>query len=168
MNRIAEVAVPLFNSPVEIGLRSLALLVEAYPSSYSLQRLVVYDYLVVHSDDVPDGPAGIHPQTPFRGGELLVRRDIIQQGLLLYLGRGIIKKVYQESGLSFAATDSSGAFIDALKSSYVEKLRERAAWVVSHFKNYSDQELDSFVREHLGQWGAEFEMESVFWEEQTT
>jgi hypothetical protein len=51
-----------FNSAVEIGLRSLCLLTAAFPAAYSLQRLVVFDYLLVHSDDMPGGPPGLHPQ----------------------------------------------------------------------------------------------------------
>ena len=66
-----------FNGPVEIGLRALAVLNDAYPVVYSLQRLVVFDYLIVHSDDVLGGPSGLHPQTPRRGGELLVRRGVV-------------------------------------------------------------------------------------------
>ena len=56
-----------FNGPVEIGLRALALLNEAFPACYSMQRLVVFDYLVVHSDDMPGGPTGLHPKTPYAG-----------------------------------------------------------------------------------------------------
>ena len=40
-----------FNSPLEAGLRSTAILEAAYPERYDLQRLVQLDYLVVHSAD---------------------------------------------------------------------------------------------------------------------
>lgn len=80
-----------FNGAVEIGLRALSLLNEAFPATYSLQRLVVFDYLVVHSDDLPNGPAGLHPKTPHRGGELLVRRAVLEEGLLLYQSRGLVE-----------------------------------------------------------------------------
>ncbi|HFP4503788.1 TPA: ABC-three component system middle component 2, partial [Escherichia coli] len=33
-----------FNSPFETGIRSLAILVAAFPESYDLQRLVEMDY----------------------------------------------------------------------------------------------------------------------------
>ena len=45
MNESGEVkALPPFNGPIEIGLRALTLLSEAFPFAYSLQRLVVSDY----------------------------------------------------------------------------------------------------------------------------
>lgn len=154
-----------FNGAVEIGLRSLSVLTVAYPSLYSLQRLVVFDYLVVHSDDMPDGPSGLHPQTPYRGAEILVRRGVLQEGLLLYQSRGLIERRYEDGGVYFSATDRSAAFLDALNSEYVRDLRERANWVVEGFGQLGDQQLDSIVREYIGQWGAEFSLESVLWAE---
>ena len=66
-----------FNGPVEIGLRALCVLTTAFPAAYALQRLVVFDYFLVHSDDIEGGPEGLHPRTPHRGGEILVRRVVI-------------------------------------------------------------------------------------------
>ena len=83
-----------FNGPVEIGLRALCVLTTAFPAAYALQRLVVFDYLLVHSDDIEGGPEGLHPRTPHRGGEILVRRGVIQDGLTLYESRGLIERVY--------------------------------------------------------------------------
>lgn len=162
-----QIAAP-FNGAVEIGLRSLCILATAYPSLYSLQRLVVFDYLVVHSDDMPNGPTGLHPQTPYRGGEILVRRRVLQEGLLLYQSRGLIEHVYQNNGIFFSATDRSGAFLDALCADYVGGLREMATWVVDNFGLLADNDLDSMVREQIGKWGAEFALASVLYEEETS
>lgn len=154
-----------FNGPVEIGLRALCVLTAAYPASYSLQRLVIFDYMLVHSDDILDGPKGLHPRTPHRGGEILVRRGALQQGILLYQSRGLIERVYAEGGEFFSATDTSAGFVDALGSEYVKGLRERATWAVDTLGLHTDVALDEMVREKIGQWGAEFTMESVLWAE---
>jgi len=154
-----------FNGPVEIGLRALAVLNDAFPTAYSLQRLVILDYLVVHSDDVPGGPTGLHPKTPHRSGELLVRRKSLQEGLLLYQSRGLVEQRYEETGVFFAATERSAGFLEALSTEYLIALRERAAWLVDSFGQLPDTELEQMVREHRGEWGAEFTMESVLWSE---
>jgi len=156
-----------FNGPVEIGLRALAVLNDAYPDAYSLQRLVVFDYLIVHSDDIPGGPPGLHPQTPHRGTELLVRRGVLQEGLLLYQSRALVEQCYEETGVFFAATERSAAFLDVLRTEYVVGLRQRAAWLVGSFGTISDADLEKMVRDHVGEWGAEFAMESVLWAEET-
>jgi hypothetical protein len=154
-----------FNTPTETGLRSLCILTASFPSAYSLQRLVVLDYLLVHSDDIPDGPAGLHPQTPHRSGEILVRRSLVHNGLLLYQSRGLIETSYNASGVFFTATDHAAAFLDALDALYVTGLRDRADWLEDRFGSASDHELDLLVRAHIGEWGAEFTLESVLWAE---
>ena len=69
----STVPVSLFNSPLECGLRAVVLLVECSPQELDIQRLVNYDYLLVHSGDI-NGPPSLHPDSPLRSGELLVKR----------------------------------------------------------------------------------------------
>lgn len=157
-----------FNGPVEIGLRALCVLTTAFPAAYPLQRLVVFDYFLVHSDDIEGGPEGLHPQTPHRGGEILVRRGVLQDGLTLYESRGLIERVYKDGGIFFAATDKSADFLDTLSTEYLKALRERADWVVGSFGLLDDAELDAVVRNRIGTWGAEFSMESVLWTEEAS
>ncbi len=154
-----------FNGPVETGLRALCVLTTAFPDPYPLQRLVVFDYFLVHSDDIEGGPVGLHPRTPHRGGEILVRRGVIQDGLTLYESRGLIERRYKDGGIFFAATDKSADFLDTLSTEYLALLRKRADWVVERFGELNDTALDAMVREHIGTWGAEFSMESVLWTE---
>ena len=157
-----------FNGPIEIGLRALCVLTTAFPTAYALQRLVVFDYFLVHSDDIEGGPEGLHPQTPHRGGEILVRRGVLQDGLTLYESRGLVERIYKDGGIFFAATDKSADFLDTLSTEYLKALRERSDWVVDSFGPLADGELDAMVRERIGTWGAEFSMESVLWTEEAS
>ena len=59
----------VFNSPVELGLRALMLLAESHPKPLDIQRLVILDYLLVHSGDLEGGPESLHPPSPLRAGE---------------------------------------------------------------------------------------------------
>ncbi|MBN8455302.1 ABC-three component system middle component 2 [Accumulibacter sp.] len=157
-----------FNGPIEIGLRALCVLTTAFPTEYALQRLVVFDYFLVHSDDIDGGPVGLHPQTPHRGGEILVRRGVLQEGLTLYESRGLVERIYKDGGIFFAATDKSADFLDTLSTEYLEGLRERADWVVDSFGLLDDAALDEIVRDRIGTWGAEFSMESVLWTDEAS
>ncbi len=154
-----------FNSPVELGLRSLVILNESFPFAYSIQRLVILDYLAIHSDDLPNGPSGLHPKTPHRSSELLVRRGPLQQGLMLFQSRGLVERRFADTGVSYSATEYSSSFLDALSAPYVVDLKERAQWLVSDLHDTTDEALETLVRDNLGRWGAEFEFESVLWSE---
>jgi hypothetical protein len=124
--------VQTFNSPIETGIRALILLAESYPVQLDLQRILEFDYLIVHSGDM-DGPPSIHPALPLRSGELLVRRQLIERGLLLMISRGLVIRHATPTGFLYQAEDDAGPFLDALTAEYLGDLKDRAVWVVDHF-----------------------------------
>jgi len=149
-----------FNSAIECGLRSLVLLECAFPLEYDLQRLVFYDYLLVHSGDA-GGSKSIHPATPHRSGEVLVKRQMLEQGLLLMMSRDLIVRTYDTTGIVYSATDRATPFLDSLQSEYVRLLKEYAVWVVKIFNDYDDKKLEQFFYDNLDRWGGEFEKEAL-------
>lgn len=149
-----------FNSAVECGLRSLVMLEHAFPFEYDLQRLVFYDYLLVHSNDA-GGPESIHPATPHRSGEVLIKRQVLEQGLLLLMSRQLIVRKYASSGILYTASELSTPFLDGLQSRYISLLKNRARWVINSFKDYDDKELELFFLKNLDRWGGEFEKEAI-------
>jgi hypothetical protein len=150
-----------FNSPLECGLRTIVLLVAAQPAALDLQRLVFYDYLLVHSGDVPQGPESIHPATPLRSGEVLVRRHWIERGLLLMVSRELVVRTFSQKGIEYQASSLTSAFLEYMEELYTKKLQERARWVIEHFGGYSDQELVEFFKANLDRWGGEFIREDL-------
>jgi len=130
---------------------------QARGRSFDLQRLVSYDYLLVHSGDVEDGPVSLHPAVPFRGSELLVKRDLVRAGLDAMFARELLEKKFESTGICYRATALTGAFLNLLISFYASALRTRATWVVTRFADYSDAELEGYMTANIGRWGAEFE-----------
>lgn len=147
-----------FNSALESGLRALCLLYEAYPVAFDTQRLVFFDYLVVHSGDVEEGPESLHPATPFRSNEWVVRRRLVNHGLRLLMQRGLVTPEFRDTGILFSASEAAGAFVACLSEGYTERLRERAKWVISTFGLTEESELNDYFTRHLDRWGAEFEV----------
>jgi hypothetical protein len=149
--------IQIFNSPIETGMRSLILLAAAYPDKMDLQRLLEYDYMMVHTGDV-DGPPSIHPPLPLRSGELLVRRQLIERGLMLMISRGLISRHATEIGFLYQAEDDTGPFVDALTEEYLYDLQDRASWVVDRFRNMDDQEIRIMLARVYDQWSREFQI----------
>lgn len=154
----------VFNTPIECGLRAAALLLALYPDFCDIQRLVQYDYLVVHSGDVENGPESIHPATPHRGGELLVRRSLIERGLDFMTVKQIVDRVYTSRGIAYQAGEYASVFVGGFASLYVAALRDRAAWVVQRFGKASDEELTAYMRSKWASWGSEFVYESILFD----
>jgi hypothetical protein len=151
-----------FNSPLECGLRTLTLLAAVHPAACDLQRLVFYDYLLVHSGDVEGGPTSIHPATPLRSGEALVRRHWIERGLLLMISRDLVTRNFSGEGIVYQASPLTSGFLGYMESAYTKKLQERSHWVISTFGSFSDHQLVEFFKQNLDRWGGEFIREELF------
>lgn len=146
-----------FNSALETGVRSLAVLVAAYPALFDLQRLVEMDYIVVHSEDVEDGPESLHAPLPMRAGELLVRRELVEKGLQLMMSRGLVQKVPMETGFHYVAGDNAAPFLSMLSTRYSKDLIQRARWAADRFGGISTDDIhqwsSQFVLKHRGRSG---------------
>lgn len=155
MTEITDRSVSTFNSPLETGVRSLIILVASYPQSLDLQRLVDFDYLIVHSGDA-NGPESLHPPLPMREGELLVRRKIIESGLSLMMSRRLIDRTISNEGISYEANDFSKPFVDSLSTPYAKSLIERSGWVANAFGHTTADELHNLISSFFDKWTTQF------------
>lgn len=161
MNPFEERNTTVFNSPLEVGLRVLYILDELYPTGCDLQRLVYYDYILVHSNDVPNGPKSIHPSIPHRTSEILVKRELVKKGLTLMNSKQLIKTIFDDTGIIYSATELTNPFLQYNNSEYASKLKRVANWLVKQFETYSDDKLALFIKNNLDVWGGEFSKESL-------
>lgn len=156
MDRISAIRRPTtFNSPLEAGLRAVALLGEAYPESYDLQRLIALDYLLVHTGDI-GGPDSLHPPSPLQSAELLVRRKLIERSLVLMMTRGLVERDVANDGIRYSAGDNAAPFLASLQSEYLQALKDRAAWLIKLLSKYSESEFREFMRNFFDRWVEEF------------
>lgn len=146
----------VFNTPLECGLRCVALLLSAHPQRWDLQRIVQSEYLLVHSGDVPGGPPSLHPSAPHRVGELLVRRGLVERALLFMMSRQLICRSLSSEGIKYFSGENGLPFFDALQSPYSRTLLLRAKWVVERFGDMPAAALDDYMRLHWADWGSEF------------
>ena len=144
-----------FNSSLESGVRSVIILNSLFPTSVDLHKLVDFDYLVVHSADV-NGPKSLHAPLPMRAGELLVRRDIIEKGLLLMMSRGLLNRVPTEFGIEYIASEKTNSFVCNLQSPYLVNLISRAKWVSDEFGMSSGDELRVMIKSFFDKWITQF------------
>ncbi len=148
--------VTLYNSPLETGLRALALLNAFYPRQVELTELTWFDHLVVHTADL-GGPPSLHPDVFPRTGELLVRRRLVEESLQLMRQVELVEMLADQDGIRYLCGDDAPAFLEMLQSPYSVALRERAHWLSEHFGAMSHGEIEAVVKERVGRWTAEFQ-----------
>ena len=146
----------LFNSPLETGLRTLVVLDALHPRTCSMSELTWFDHLVVHTADI-EGPDSLHPDLPSRGGELLVRRHLVDQGIQLLLHADLVTVVDGNEGVRYAAGEESPSFVELLDAPYTRTLKLRAQWLAGRFKDLAEDAIRSIVHDRLGRWTLEFQ-----------
>ena len=144
------------NSPLEVGVRVLMLLSEAFPAHLDLNRLVLLDHGLLHSADI-GGPESLHPPLPIRAGELGVKRRTIEGGLELMIRAGLAQMDVGEDGIRFRATEDAEGFVNLLATSYAAALHDRASWVIGHFGTLEEAALRQAMRDVSAHWSEEFE-----------
>lgn len=153
-------SVPLFNSTLETGVRSVVVLDAVYPRAFDLTRITWLDHLVVHTADI-GGPKSLHPAVPQRTGELLVRRRLVDEGISLMRRLHLIDADVTDLGVMFRARDDeASAFVDSLRTSYGRGLKERARWLATFLAERSDEAIADLVADRIGRWTVEFQSES--------
>jgi hypothetical protein len=145
----------LFNSSLETGVRSLVILDATYPRGFDLSEMTWLDHLVVHTADI-GGPPSLHPDVPHRGGELLVRRPLVEMGLMVMRRKHLIVKESSDRGLLYRESDDGIAIVDHMRTSYSQVLRQRARWLADKIEPLSPQELKTLVDHRFGRWSIEF------------
>lgn len=148
----------MFNSPLETGVRTVILLKYAYPRAFDMEELTWLDHLVVHTGDI-DGPDSLHPNVQNRNGELLVRRKLVEEGVILMRRVHLIEAKYSRAGIAYAAMDQTASFVTLIRSEYGRALKERAAWLVAYLAERGKQHLKHVITQKIGRWSIEFQID---------
>ncbi len=153
--------VDVFNTPIEVGLRALIILNELSGKPMDLNQLVIYDYMVTHSNDVDDSTESLHPSIPSRSGEIVIKRKVMQEGINLMYSRELLDIEYTKNGVYYKANELTVYFIKHLASTYAQNVIQNAQKISEQFKRYSEMELYEYINRNISKWGSEFTKESL-------
>jgi hypothetical protein len=144
-----------FNSPLETGVRAVAILRAAFPRAYDLQSLTALDFLLVHTADL-GGPSDLHPDAPIKAPATEVRRKSIESALQLMMARDLVARQVSGAGIAYVAGEAAAFFMASLQSDYAAAMDERAVWLAKTIGDYDGQALDQLMRKFFDRWVAEF------------
>jgi len=150
--------IALFNSPLEVALR-LIFILNGSSRPLDVDRLVNYNYLLVHSSDIPDSPKSIHADLPRRSSEMPVNEVMVKKALSLLIAKGLVSINYSKTGFEYKKNPNTALFADYFGSSYSKQLRERTEWLCSKFDKSDDKELADIMKQYTGKWGNELRLQ---------
>lgn len=117
---------------------------------------MAFDYLLVHTADV-GGPESLHPPTPIHSAELLVRRKLVENALLLMMTRELVQREITAEGIKYSAGENAVTFLASLSSAYLRALKDRADWLVGALGSHTDQDFKGVMRRFFDDWVEEFQ-----------
>lgn len=144
----------LFNTPMEIGLRSL-IIISVCKELLDAERLMYLDYLCLNTSDI-GGPESLHPPIPNRGVQVYSKKQLINRGLNFLLSKELVELVPNKDGFMYKISDAGTAFLGLFHTKYFSELGNRASWVVSNFGYKSNMEIREFIDANIQKWGSEF------------
>ncbi|MCD4504504.1 hypothetical protein LQR30_10335 [Chromobacterium piscinae] len=127
------------------------------PHGADLQKLVLLDYVIVYSADL-NGPCSLHTPIPFRGAELMSRRELIEQGLYLMSTRGLVTATWDDNGITYFAGEIARTMTGALTSNYLRELEHCCEWAAEQYGQADSTELTAQFAASGHLWGAELEL----------
>lgn len=142
----------LFNSPIEVGIRSVTLLNAAFPNALDLNRLAVLDHHVLHSGNVSNLPS-VHVDRSNSIGELGQKRGLVEHGLRLMRGAGLVTIELRPTGIFYCASEEAGSFLKLMDAPLVGQLQVRAEWAVERFSALSDSQIHHLMQTPFGSLG---------------
>jgi hypothetical protein len=142
----------LFNSPVELGIRSVALLNAAFPDALDLNRLTVLDHYMLHSGAFSELPS-VNVDRPNSVGELGQKRGLVEHGLHLMRGAGMVTMEFLPTGVVYRATEEADGFLRLMQAPLVKKLQVRAEWAVESYAALTDNQVHSLMLTPLASVG---------------
>ena len=131
------------------------------PQSCDIQRLIYYDYFLIHASDIDNDYESIHPDTPYRSGEIAIKREVLHKGLVLLCKKDLINIEFLENGIYYKASELTENFLNYFESSYFAKLNTMSKYIIEFFNDFSDEKLSNFVENKIRNWGVEFVKESI-------
>ena len=151
--------IQVFNSEIEVGIRVLILLERSSIIKHSLQRLCVYDYILLHAGDIDLSQSNIHPLHPYRSSEYPIKFQIIEKSIYLLISRKLIDVYTDEDGITYGCNVRTKWFLNAFENEYIKKLKRTAEWINTKFLGSSDEELSILIKRKITKWGDEFKQE---------
>jgi len=147
--------VKIYNTPIELGLRSLIILETSKDQFMDLEKIMYLDHLCLNTSDL-SGPDSLHAPIPNRGVQVFSKKALIQKGLSIMLSKELIQLIVKPDGFFYQVTEAGKVFLSLFQTKYFFDLVDRCKWVMERWGHSSTQEIKSFIDVNIQHWGGEF------------
>lgn len=128
-----------FNTPFEMELRILMLLMNSTLETLDKNQLICYDFICCYGKDYRVADANLHGDSSYKFGEIASRKELVDMAIKKLVTSGLIN-VKQEDGFRYEINDNGINYIDSLENQYCETYMKTAE---AAFGKYDLSEKDA-------------------------
>lgn len=150
-----ETSVRIYNTPVEIGIRSLIILGSGGDRQMDIEKIMYLDYLCLNTSDV-NGPTSLHAPIPNRGVQVFSKKDLIQKGLSIMISKELINLVIEQKGFFYQISEAGKLFLGLFHTKYFNDLSARTKWVLESWGDLRTDEIKLYIDNNIQKWGGDF------------
>lgn len=146
----------VMNSSTEFGLRALVILSQLKGEGIDIDRLLIYDYLLTNSGEFNEKLPSLHVDTPYKYSKLIVKREVLREGVKKISDQGLIDVTLTEKGIYYKKNSYTDAFLVNMTSKYKEELQNISKWIIEDIHLKDECEIEDEIKGRILQYGIEF------------
>lgn len=131
----------LYGSSMEMALRILLLLFADRDESYSLNRIIYYDFIVTYGRYFGVSEENLHGENDYGFGELARRRKYATLAIKELVIRRLVEVHESEKGFYYQISEEGLMSAKSLSTEYAKAYRLYADVVTFRYKNFTDHKV---------------------------
>ena len=144
--------IKVLDGVVEVSLRTLCILYEVR-QAMTKDRLSVYDYFTLYSRDMDSKFDNLFSDLRMHSISYIGEIRTLPTAIDILLSRELIDFSFEGGSLAYTVSAIGEQVVQNLLSdSFSHKLFEHIRQVKDYLKDYSDEDLNIFVKEHITNW----------------
>lgn len=161
MDKIKISRIQYLNSPLELSLRILFIMVRNEEKTFDVLKLAYYDYVSTRLHDFNKNYESLHKESPYKYGEILAKNKIIKKAIDLLIKKDLVVIIYTEKGIEYKANPYSKNIVNLFNSTYSKKLIISIDCAKDYFEAINIQELEQRLRNMVTLAAKEFPNEAL-------
>lgn len=144
--------IKVLDGVIEVSLRTLCILYEV-KQPMTKDRLSAYDYFTLYSRDMEPKYDNLFSDLRMHSTSYIGEIRTLPTAIDVLLSRELIKFSFEGGVLAYSVSDIGEQVVERLlEDSFSKRLFEHIRLVKDYLKDYSEEELDVFVKAHITNW----------------
>lgn len=141
-----------FNTPFEMQLRILMLLINCPFDKMDKYQFVCYDFICCYGKDYGVSESNLHGNSAYKFGEIASRKELVDMAIKELVTRGLVD-VTQDNGFKYQINDNGINFIDSLDNVYGENYISTAEGAFEKYDLQKDESVRKFMADLVKRGG---------------